>query len=107
MSVMNRRKDTHGEVVTYPFTEARAYSCEQFVQLMTPYVSTQDGQHHIRLSFAHQIINSTLMNAILTDPGPVHLNSDVFKQEMVAAISTYIGLRPIAVPDLANERLTQ
>lgn len=107
MSVVNRRKDTNGEVVVYPFTEARAYSCEQFVQLMTPYLSDHDESAQVRLSFAHQMINSTLMNAILTDPGPVHLNSDVFKQEMVAAISAYIGFRPIAPTDLANERLTK
>ena len=107
MSVMNRRKDAHGEVVVYPFTEARAYSCDQFVQLMMPYVAGRDEHKHIRLSFAHQMINSTLMNAILTDPGPVHLNSDVFKQEIVAAISAYIGLKPISSAALSNERLTK
>ncbi len=107
MSVVNRRKDTNGEVVIYPFTEARAYSCEQFVQLMTPYLSHNDENAHVRLSFAHQMINSTLMNAILTDPGPVHLNSEVFKQEMVAAISAYIGLKPASSVVLANERLTK
>ncbi len=110
MSVVNRRKDTNGEVVTYPFTEARAYSCEQFVQLMMPYLNVQESaqgeQYHVRLSFAHQMINSTLMNAILTDPGPVHLNDEVFKQEMVAAISAYIGLKQVTEKESTNEKRT-
>ena len=71
---------------------------------MAPYLNGQDENAQLRLSFAHQMINSTLMNAILTDPGPVHLNSDVFKQEMVTAISAYIGLTPASSAVLANER---
>ena len=102
MSVVNRRKDTNGDVVVYPLTEARAYSCEQFVQLMSPYLIGSEDNSQLRLSFAHQMINSTLMNAILTDPGPVHLNSEVFKQEMVTAISAYIGLTPIASSKLSK-----
>ncbi len=107
MSVVNRRKDTNGEVLTYPFTEARAYSCEQFVQLMSSCLSDHDENTQVRLSFAHQMINSTLMNAILTDPGPIHLNDKVFKQEMVTAVSVYIGVRPVSAAALANERLTK
>ena len=100
MSILLRRKSKATHLATHtatntlhphPFTQMRLYSCGQFVELMLRYMDKDDEASRVSLSFAHQMMNSTLVNAILTDPGPFHVEDAEFKAEMINAINAYLS----------------
>ncbi len=86
MSILHRQKDT-----TNPFVGMRMYSCQQFVDFLMPHMQLRGKAAKTRLSFAHQMMNSTLVNAVLTDPGPLHVSDPAFKRETVFALCAYLG----------------
>lgn len=47
-----------------------------------------------RLICAHQFQQGVLINAVLTNPGPLHLDDDAFETELAAMVSAYLGLAP-------------
>ena len=87
MSVLHRRKD-----VAHPFIAMRMYSCQQFIDFLMPHIQLRGKAAKTRLQFAHQMMNSTLVNAVLTDPGPLHVSDPAFKREMVIALCAYLGI---------------
>lgn len=89
-SVLNRKQleETPGNA----FLQLRLYSCEQFTRLLLPHLTMDEATARRRLGFAHQMMNSTLVNAVLTDPGPLHMNQPAFREEMIDVLLAYLDL---------------
>jgi hypothetical protein len=49
-----------------------------------------------RLRFAHQMLQGVLINAVLTDPGPLKHDDPGFARELTAALQAYLGLQAAA-----------
>jgi hypothetical protein len=87
MSILHRGKDT-----SHPFVAMRMYSCRQFIDFLMPHMVLRGKAAKTRLKFAHQMMNSTLVNAVLTDPGPLHVSDPAFKREMIFALCAHLGI---------------
>lgn len=48
--------------------------------------------------FAHQMLQGVLINAVLSDPGPLHLRDPQLCVELSAALCAYLGLAQPAAP---------
>ena len=46
-----------------------------------------------RLQFAPQLLQGVLVNAVLTDLGPLHLDDAALQQQLVVALCAYLGLQ--------------
>ncbi len=91
-SLLNRKRRQSEETFENPFLRVRLYSCEQFTRLLLPHLALDEVSARRRLGFAHQMMNSTLVNAVLTDPGPLHMNEPAFREEMVDGLLAYLDL---------------
>lgn len=47
-----------------------------------------------RLLFMHQMVQGVLLNAVLTQPGPLQLDDPRFTHELTLAACAYLGLQP-------------
>ncbi len=84
---------TRTEESDHPFIVLRTYSREQFIHLLRPYFKAHGTSTTLKLGFAHQMINSTLVNTILTDPGPLRLKNENFRLELVNAMAAYLNFK--------------
>ena len=86
-----------------PLLRMRDRGREQFVAAMARRPGWRGTAARRRLLFAQQLLQGVLVNAVLTDPGPLHLDDAALQPQLAAALCAYLGLDP-PVPPAAGTR---
>ena len=82
-----------------PLVRLRDASRALLLQTMARHPGWDGEAARARLVFAHQLLQGVLINAVLTDPGPLRLDDPTFETELTNALCAYLGLaRPLAEP---------
>jgi AcrR family transcriptional regulator len=77
-----------------PLLRMRDRGREQFVAAMACRPGWRGAAARRRLQFAQQLLQGVLINAVLTDPGPLHLDDAALQPQLAAALCAYLGLDP-------------
>ena len=99
-AVVELRRLPRGQAARSPLLRFRDRSRAQLLQAMGrwPRWQTEAGQR--QLLFAHQLLQGVLVNAALTNPGPLRLKDPRLHHELVALLLAYLGLpAPAAAAD--------
>ncbi len=75
-----------------PLVALRDRSREWVLHSMARHAGWNTSAGRARLLFAHQMMQGVLMNAVLTDPGPMHLDDLAFEAELTFALCAYLGM---------------
>ncbi|MDR3454964.1 MAG: TetR/AcrR family transcriptional regulator [Rhodoferax sp.] len=76
-----------------PLLRLRDQGREQFAAAMARRPGWRSAAARQRLQFAPQLLQGVLINAVLTDPGPLHLDDAALQPQLVAALCAYLGLQ--------------
>lgn len=76
-----------------PLVRLRVRSRDQFVAAMGRHPGWRTAAARRRLGFAHQMLHGVLVNAVLSDPGPLHLDEPALCRELSMALRLYLGLK--------------
>lgn len=74
-----------------PLVLLRDRSRASLLQAMSRYAGWSKPVAQARLLFAHQMMQGVLLNAVLTNPGPLHLDDPAFEAELSSALCAYLG----------------
>ena len=86
-----------------PLVRLREASRARLLQTMAQHAGWSAPSAQQRLVFAHQMMQGVLINAVLTDPGPLYLDDAAFEAELSAMVHAYLGLAPSsAIPPAAT-----
>jgi AcrR family transcriptional regulator len=77
-----------------PLLRMRDRGREQFVAAMARRPGWRSAAARRRLHFAQQLLQGVLINAVLTDPGPLHLDDAALQPHLATALCAYLGLDP-------------
>ncbi len=81
-----------------PLVRLREASRARLLQTMARHAGWSTPSAQQRLVFAHQMMQGVLINAVLTDPGPLYLDDAAFEAELSAMVHAYLGLAPAPTP---------
>lgn len=95
-AVLDLRRRPAKEAASTPLIQLRDRSREQFLAAMARWPAGRGAAAQARLRFAHQMLQGVLINAVLTDPGPLKLDDPGFARELTAALEAYLGLQAAA-----------
>lgn len=98
-AMLKLRRLTPAERSLSPLIRLREASRARLLQTMAQHAGWTGPAARQRLIFAHQLMQGVLINAVLTDPGPLHLDDAAFETELVAMVLAYLGL---ALPESAS-----
>lgn len=65
---------------------------DRFVALLLPHVKGSREDAELRLNFAMQMVFGTLVNAVLNNPEPLHLDDERLPAELTRMMVAYLGL---------------
>lgn len=91
-AVLDLRRRPAERMASLPLIRLRDRSRQQFVGAMGRWPAWQGEAAQARLRFAHQLLQGVLINAVLTDPGPLRLDDPGFAPELARAIGAYLGV---------------
>jgi AcrR family transcriptional regulator len=91
-AVLDLRRLPPEAVAATPLVRMRDRSREQLVEAMARRAGWRSKPARARLQFAHQMLQGVLINAVLTDPGPLHLDDSALRDQLVAALCAYLAL---------------
>ncbi len=75
-----------------PLVLLRDRSRASLLEAMARYSGWSAPTAQARLLFAHQMMQGVLLNAVLTNPGPLHLDDPAFETELTGALCAYLGM---------------
>ncbi|KJK23958.1 hypothetical protein UB46_13245 [Burkholderiaceae bacterium 16] len=78
---------------SWPLARSRIEGCKHFVAAMARRPGWGTAAARKRLEFAHQMLYGVLINAALTDPGPLKLGAPALQVELLAALSAYLNVK--------------
>ena len=90
LGLRRRRSEPAGESA---LLQMRDRGREQFAATMARRPGWRGAAARQRLQFAPQLLQGVLVNAVLTDPGPLRLDDAVLQQQLVVALCAYLGLQ--------------
>lgn len=93
-AMLKLRRLTLDERSQSPLIHLRETSRARLLQTMARHADWRTPAAQERLIYAHQLMQGVLINAVLTDPGPLHLGDAAFKTELTAMVLAYLGLTP-------------
>lgn len=77
-----------------PLVRLRDRSRELFLAAMARRPGWRGAAARARLGFAQQMLQGVLINAVLTDPGPLRLDDPQFEGALAATLQSCLGLAP-------------
>ena len=92
-AVLGLRRRGAGLAGDSPLLRLRDHGREQFAAAMARRPGWRSAAARQRLQFAPQLLQGVLVNAVLTDPGPLHLGDAALQPQLVAALCAYLGLQ--------------
>lgn len=93
-AVLDLRRRTGPARDEQALVQLRDRGRQQFVAAMGRWPAWRTTAARARLQFAHQVMQGALVNAVLTDPGPVKLDDAAFATQLAAVLAAYLGLSP-------------
>lgn len=105
-AVLDLRRHTAEQVASMPLVQLRDRSRQQLLTTMARWPAWHSAAAQARLRFAHQMLQGVLINAALTDPGPLKLDDPAFARELAAAVCAYLGLPPAVAGEPAKKART-
>ena len=81
-------------VAALPLARLRVLTRQRLVTAMAARPGWDSAEAATRLGFAHQLLHGLLVSAVLTDPGPLRLDSAAFCEQATHAICATLGLAP-------------
>lgn len=78
-------------------SDLRTLTIDMLTQAMCVRLPEQRRMLRRRLPFAGQMINGTLINVVLNDPGPLRLHDRALERELRDAVLRYLELAPVHV----------
>ncbi|WHZ12353.1 MAG: regulatory protein, TetR [Burkholderiaceae bacterium] len=106
-AVIELRRHPPQVVAASPLLRFRDRSREQFMQAMARWPRWRSAAARRPLLFAHQLVQGVLINAVLTNPGPLQLQDPEFHAQLAAALSAYLGLREASTENPPAPRRTR
>lgn len=91
-AMLKLRRLTPAERSLSPLIRLREASRARLLQTMAQHADWDGPAARQRLIFAHQLVQGVLINAVLTDPGPLRLDDAAFETELAAMVFAYLGL---------------
>ena len=82
------------EVAALPLAQLRVHTRQRLVAAMAERPDWDTAEAAARLGFAHQLLHGLLVSAVLTDPGPLRLDSAALHVQAALAMCAYLGLPP-------------
>ena len=92
-AVIELRRQPPAVAAASPLLRLRDRSRARFVDAMARWPRWRGAAARTRLDFAHQLLQGILINAALTDPGPLRLDDRKLRAELVSVLSAYLDLR--------------
>jgi AcrR family transcriptional regulator len=104
-AVLDLRRLTPQARAASPLVRLRDRSRALLLQTMARRPGWGSEAARSRLLFAHQLAQGVLINAVLTNPGPLRLDDPAFEAELVVAVCAYLGLpQPATDPPAPRAR---
>lgn len=79
-------------VLQMPLARVRLATRAALVEAMARRPGWSGPDAAARLGFAHQMLNGLLVNAVLTNPGPLQLDEPALLEQSAQALCAYLGL---------------
>ena len=95
-AMLKLRRLTPDERSQSSLVHLREASRARLLQTMARHAGWNTPTAQQRLIYAHQFMQGVLIDAVLTDPGPLHLGDAAFETELTAMVLAYLGLTPPA-----------
>ncbi|MEZ5606671.1 TetR/AcrR family transcriptional regulator [Ottowia sp.] len=95
-AVLDQRRMSDEARATSPLTRLRERSRELLLAAMARRAGWRSRAARARLVAAHQMLQGVLINAVLTDPGPLFLDDPALETELVRMLRAYLGLNAVA-----------
>ncbi len=100
-AMLDQRRMSDEARAASPLTRLRERSRELLLAAMARRPGWRSPAARARLVAAHQMLQGVLINAVLTDPGPLFLDDAALETELVRMLCAYLGLgvaKPVAAP---------
>ena len=95
-AVIDLRRQPRAVRAQSPLIGFRNQSRTQFISAMARWGFWNSEAGRQQLEFAHQLVQGVLINAALTDPGPLHLDDAKLHEQLAAVMFAYLGLCNVA-----------
>lgn len=105
-AMLKLRRLMPGARAQFPLVCLREASRARLLETMAHHAGWSTPAAQQRLTFAHQLMQGVLINAVLTDPGPLHLNDEAFETELTTMLCAYLGLAAPATPSATSHPAT-
>ncbi len=79
------------EMQPTPLSHLRRRTGDQFAAAIGRHAGWDTAVARRRLSFAHQMLHAVLVNAVLSDPGPLLLDEPALCRELAVALNRYLA----------------
>lgn len=93
-AVLDLRRLAPAARAASPLLRLRDRSRTLLLRAMARHPGWRGAAARSRLMFAHQMLQGVLINAVLTNPGPLRLDDPALEAELVVAQCAYLGLAP-------------
>ncbi len=100
-AMLDQRRMSEAARAASPLTRLRERSRELLLAAMARRPGWRSQAARARLVAAHQLLQGVLINAVLTDPGPLFLDDAALETELVRMLCAYLELgvaKPAAAP---------
>lgn len=77
-----------------PLVQLRDRGRQQWLAAMARWPAWRGAAAQARLQLAHQVLQGTLINAVLTDPGPLKLDDPALAPQLGTVVLACLGLAP-------------
>lgn len=91
-AMLDQRRMSDAARAASPLTRLRERSRALLLAAMARHAGWRSQAARARLLAAHQMLQGVLINAVLTDPGPLFLDDAALEAELVRMLSAYLGL---------------
>lgn len=92
-AVLEMRRSRAQPAAESPLLRLRDQGRQQFAAAMKRWPPWRGAAARQRLQFAPQLLQGVLVNAVLTDPGPLRLDDAALQRQLVAVLCAYLGLQ--------------
>lgn len=102
-AIIELRRKSAEEALQSPLLRFRENSRAQFLHAMARWPHWQGDEAREQLLFAFQILQGVLINAVLTNPGPLYLQDPALQVHLTAVLARYLGVQQQATSPMRRK----
>ena len=102
-AVIELRRKSAEEALQSPLLRFRESSRAQFLHAMARWPHWRGDEAQEQLLFAFQMLQGVLVNAVLTNPGPLHLQDPALQMQLTAVLARYLGVQQQATSPMRRK----